>query len=268
MNVIFAVLIGAFGLALLAPNLQSLSFALAAGGKVYEAIDRKPPIDSSSTEGLRPEHCNGHISVRGVKFAYPARPDITVLNDFNLEIPAGQMTALVGPSGSGKSTIIGLVERFYDPLEGELLLDGTPLKNLNIQWLRTQIGLVAQEPLLFATTVWENIAFGLTNTPYESWPLEKKNELIVRAAHEANAHSFVTDLPEGYETLVGERATLLSGGQKQRISIARAIVKNPKILLLDEATSALDTASEGIVQEALDRASRCLLYTSPSPRDS
>ena len=256
MNVIFAVLIGAFGLALLAPNLQSLSFALAAGGKVYEAIDRKPPIDSSSTEGLRPEHCNGHISVRGVKFAYPARPDITVLNDFNLEIPAGQMTALVGPSGSGKSTIIGLVERFYDPLEGELLLDGTPLKNLNIQWLRTQIGLVAQEPLLFATTVWENIAFGLTNTPYESWPLEKKNELIVRAAHEANAHSFVTDLPEGYETLVGERATLLSGGQKQRISIARAIVKNPKILLLDEATSALDTASEGIVQEALDRASR------------
>ena len=256
MNVIFSVLIGAFGLALLAPNLQSLSFALAAGGKVYEAIDRKPPIDSSRSDGLRPASCTGHISFRGVKFAYPARPDITILDNYSLEIPEGAMTALVGPSGSGKSTIVGLVERFYDPVEGEVLLDGIPLKELNIQWLRTQIGLVAQEPLLFATTVWENIAFGLTNTPYENWPVEKKDALIVEAAHQANAHDFISQLPDGYETLVGERATLLSGGQKQRVSIARAIVKNPKILLLDEATSALDTASEGVVQEALDRASR------------
>ncbi|WFD35699.1 ABC-type xenobiotic transporter [Malassezia cuniculi] len=256
MNVIFAVLIGAFGLALLAPNLQALSFALAAGGKVYEAIDRKPPIDSSSKEGLRPPTCSGHISIRGVRFAYPARPDITVLHDYSLEIPAGGMTALVGPSGSGKSTIIGLVERFYDPIDGEVLLDGIPIKELNIQWLRTQIGLVAQEPQLFATTVWQNIAYGLTNTPYEHWPHERKHALVVEAARQANAHDFISQLPDGYDTLVGERATLLSGGQKQRVSIARAIVKNPKILLLDEATSALDTASEGVVQEALDRASR------------
>lgn len=256
MNVIFSVLIGAFSMAMLAPNLSTMSFAQAAGGKVYETIDRKPLIDSSSTEGLRPVVCYGHISVRGVNFAYPSRPDIPILHNFSLEIPPGHTTALVGPSGSGKSTIVSLVERFYDPKDGTVCLDGVPLAQLNIQWLRTQIGLVAQEPVLFATTVWENIAFGLLNTPYEHWSDEDKDKLIVEAAHKANAHDFIQQLPQGYHTAVGERAALLSGGQKQRVSIARAIVKNPRILLLDEATSALDTQSEGIVQEALDRAAK------------
>ena len=256
MSVIFAVLIGSFGMAMLAPNLQALSFAQAAAAKVYETIDRKPKIDSASQEGLRPPHCIGNISVRGVQFTYPSRPDVPILKDFSLEIPAGRTTALVGPSGSGKSTIVSLVERFYDPTQGEVLLDGVNLEQLNIQWLRTQIGLVGQEPTLFATTVWENIAYGLTHTPYERLPEEEKDKLIVEAARQANAHDFISELPQGYHTHVGERAALLSGGQKQRVSIARAIVKNPRILLLDEATSALDTASEGIVQEALDRASR------------
>lgn len=256
MNVIFSVLIGAFSMAMLAPNLQTLSFAQAAGGKVFEAIDREPTIDSASTEGLRPAVCHGHISVRDVSFTYPSRPDIPILSHLHLEMHPGQTTALVGPSGSGKSTIVSLIERFYDPTGGDVYLDGVRLRDLNIQWLRTQIGLVAQEPTLFSTTVWENIAFGLLHTPYEHWPDEKKDTLIQEAAQLANAHDFIMKLPDGYRTHVGERAALLSGGQKQRISIARAIVKNPRILLLDEATSALDTHSEGVVQEALDRAAR------------
>lgn len=254
MNVIFSVLIGAFSMAMLAPNLQSMSFAQAAGGKVFETIDRPSKIDAFSNEGLCPATCQGLLTVRDVSFAYPSRPDIPVLLHFNLEFPTGQTTALVGPSGSGKSTIISLVERFYDPAEGEILLDGVPLRDLNIRWLRTQIGLVSQEPTLFSTSVWENIAFGLLHTPYETCSEEEKDKLIVHAAKLANAHDFIMQLPNGYQTQVGERAALLSGGQKQRVSIARAIVKNPRILLLDEATSALDTASEGIVQEALDRA--------------
>lgn len=256
MNVIFSVLIGAFGMAMLAPNLQSLSFAQAAAAKVYETIDRPSKIDSASTEGLRPSQCVGNITVRNVDFSYPSRADVPILKNFSLNIPAGHTTALVGPSGSGKSTIISLMERFYDPLQGEIILDGVRLDAFNIQWLRTQIGLVGQEPTLFATTVWENIAYGLTHTAYEHWPEEEKDKLIVDAARQANAHEFIMNLPQGYQTHVGERAALLSGGQKQRVSIARAIVKNPRILLLDEATSALDTASEGIVQEALDRAAR------------
>ncbi|WFD42163.1 ABC-type xenobiotic transporter [Malassezia psittaci] len=256
MNVIFAVLIGAFGIAMLAPNLQALSFAQAAAGKVYETIDRKSKIDSASQEGLRPPQCLGNLSVEHVDFAYPSRPDVAILKDFTLSIPAGKTTALVGPSGSGKSTIVSLVERFYDPTRGQVKLDGINLDQLNIQWLRTQIGLVGQEPTLFSTTVWDNIAYGLVHTAYDNYSVEEKDKLIVEAARQANAHSFIMDLPQGYQTPVGERAALLSGGQKQRVSIARAIVKNPQILLLDEATSALDTASEGIVQEALDRAAQ------------
>lgn len=254
MNVIFSVLIGAFSMAMLAPNLQSLSFAQAAGGKVFETIDRQSKIDAFSDEGIRPATCMGHLSVRNVCFSYPSRSEIKILSNFNLDMLPGQTTALVGPSGSGKSTIVSLIERFYEPTEGDVFLDGVPIRELNIRWLRTQIGLVSQEPTLFATTVWENIAFGLLHTPYEHWPEEEKDKLIQHAAKLANAHDFITQLPEGYHTLVGERAGLLSGGQKQRVSIARAIVKNPRILLLDEATSALDTASESIVQEALDRA--------------
>ncbi|KAJ1604138.1 hypothetical protein NDA14_002305 [Ustilago hordei] len=256
MNVILSILIGAFSMAMMAPNMQALSYAFAAGAKVFETIDRIPPIDSSDPSGLRPEKCQGKLSFRDVDFSYPARPDVPVLDNFSLEVPAGKVTALVGASGSGKSTIVSLVERFYDPDAGAAYLDGVDLRDLNLKWLRTQIGLVSQEPTLFSTDIRTNIAHGLINTPYAKASDDEKEKLIVDAAKMANAHGFISQLPNGYHTMVGDRGFLLSGGQKQRIAIARAIVKNPRILLLDEATSALDTQSEAVVQDALEQASQ------------
>ncbi|KAN0063605.1 hypothetical protein ACQY0O_004053 [Thecaphora frezii] len=255
MNVIFSILIGAFSMAMMAPNMQALSYAFGAGAKVFETIDRVPAIDSADPGGLKPESCHGELTFRDIEFSYPARPDVTILEHFNLDVPAGKVTALVGASGSGKSTIVSLVERFYDPLSGVVALDGHNLRDLNLRWLRTQIGLVSQEPTLFATDIRGNIAHGLINTVHEHAPEEEKERLVIEAAKMANAHGFISQLPEGYKTMVGERGFLLSGGQKQRIAIARAIVKNPRILLLDEATSALDTQSEAVVQDALERAS-------------
>ena len=146
------------------------------------------------------------------------------------------------------------VERFYDPATGKVEIDGVDIREWNVKYLRSQIGLVSQEPTLFATTIWGNVAHGLINTPYEHASHEEKTKLITDACIKANADSFISKLPKGYDTMVGERGFLLSGGQKQRVAIARAIVSDPKILLLDEATSALDTQSEGVVQDALDKA--------------
>ncbi|KAI4527252.1 ste6-like protein [Schizophyllum commune Loenen D] len=255
-NVFFAILIGSFSLALLAPEMQAITHARGAAAKLYATIDRIPDIDSYSTEGLKPDTVHGDIVLENVKFSYPSRPTVPVVRGVNLHFKAGQTCALVGASGSGKSTAISLIERFYDPSEGVVKLDGVNLKDLNIKWLRSQIGLVGQEPTLFATTIRNNVAHGLINTPYEHASDEEKFELIKKACIEANADGFISKLPEGYDTMVGERAMLLSGGQKQRIAIARAIVSDPRILLLDEATSALDTQSEGIVQDALDKASQ------------
>ncbi|EIW59664.1 multidrug resistance protein 1 [Trametes versicolor FP-101664 SS1] len=253
-NVIFAILIGSFSLALLAPEMQAVTQARGAAAKLYETIDRVPLIDSASTEGLKPEKCVGEITLENIDFNYPSRPGVPIVKDLSITFPAGKTTALVGASGSGKSTVISLVERFYDPLQGVVKLDGTDLKTLNVKWLRSQIGLVSQEPTLFATTIAGNVAHGLISTPFEHASEEEKMKLIKEACVKANADGFISKLPLGYDTLVGERGFLLSGGQKQRIAIARAIVSDPRILLLDEATSALDTQSEGIVQNALDKA--------------
>ncbi|ERT02028.1 ATP-binding protein cassette, subfamily B (MDR/TAP), member 1 [Sporothrix schenckii 1099-18] len=253
--IMMAVMIGAFNLGNVAPNLQAFTTGLAAAAKIYNTIDRISCLDPSSDEGDKIENLQGTIRLDHVKHIYPSRPEVVVMEDISLVIPAGKTTALVGASGSGKSTIVGLVERFYNPVQGTVYLDDHDISKLNLRWLRQNIALVQQEPVLFGTTIFNNIAHGLIGSKHEHVSDDEKRELIIGAAKKANAHDFVTALPEGYETNVGERGFLLSGGQKQRIAIARAIVSDPKILLLDEATSALDTRSEGVVQAALDVAS-------------
>ncbi|XP_065929444.1 ATP-dependent translocase ABCB1 isoform X3 [Magallana gigas] len=244
--VFFSIMIAAFSLGYATPPLGKFSEARGAAFNVYKMIDSVPDIDSASDEGLKPKEMLGSVELRNVKFRYPARPEVQVLKGVSLEINRGETVALVGSSGCGKSTIIQLLQRFYDPEEGEVCLDNNNIKSLNLKWLRTHIGIVSQEPVLFATTIAENIRFGKEDV---------SDEEMIAACKMANAHDFIETLPNKYETLVGERGAQMSGGQKQRIAIARALVKDPKILLLDEATSALDTESESVVQEALDKAS-------------
>ncbi|KIK29334.1 hypothetical protein PISMIDRAFT_525831 [Pisolithus microcarpus 441] len=254
-NVFMAILIGSFSLVMLTMEARALSNACGAAAKLFATIERIPDIDSASPDGLKPEEIAGEITLEDVRFSYPARPDVPILKGINMTFEAGKTAALVGASGSGKSTIVSLVERFYDPQGGTVRLDGVDLRDLNIKWFRSQIGLVSQEPVLFATTIRANVAYGLIGTPYEHASEDKKLKLIKEACIKSNADGFINNLPQGYDTMVGERGLLLSGGQKQRVAIARAIVSDPRILLLDEATSALDTQSEGAVQDALDKAS-------------
>ncbi|KAK3117316.1 hypothetical protein LTR53_001433 [Teratosphaeriaceae sp. CCFEE 6253] len=256
LTILLSIMIGAFALGNVAPNIQAFATSTAAANKIFATIDRVSPLDPTSEQGKKLEQVEGTIELRNVKHIYPSRPEVVVMEDVSLLVPAGKTTALVGASGSGKSTIVGLVERFYDPVGGEVLFDGHSIQDLNLRWLRQNVSLVSQEPTLFATTIFGNIRHGLIGTVHESLSADEVRELVENAARESNAHDFITQLPEGYNTNVGERGFLLSGGQKQRIAIARAIVSDPKVLLLDEATSALDTKSEGVVQAALDKASQ------------
>ncbi|WCJ27336.1 ABC transporter B family member 9 [Euphorbia peplus] len=242
-TIISAVMTGGLSLGQTSPPLNAFAAGKAAAYKMFETIKRNPKIDSYDTSGIVLGDIEGEIELKDVYFRYPARPDVQIFSGFSLRIPCGKTVALVGQSGSGKSTVISLVERFYDPDSGEVLIDGVDLKKLKLSWIREKIGLVSQEPNLFATSIRENIAYGK----------EHATDKEIRSAIElANAAKFIDKLPEGLDTMVGEHGTQLSGGQKQRIAIARAILKNPRILLLDEATSALDAESEHIVQSALD----------------
>ncbi|KAH7374226.1 putative Leptomycin B resistance protein pmd1 [Cadophora sp. MPI-SDFR-AT-0126] len=255
-TIILAVQMAAFSLGNVAPHAQAFSTAVSAAAEIFATIDRSSPLDPESDEGEKPEAIEGYLKLSHVRHIYPSRPEVVVMEDFDLTIPAGKTTALVGASGSGKSTIIGLLERFYDPVGGAIFLDGYNVQTLNLRWLRQQIGLVSQETTLFATTIANNIRYGLIGTIHETSSDELTFGLVEKAARIANSHDFISQLPEGYDTNIGERGFLLSGGQKQRIAIARAIIGDPKVLLLDEATSALDTKSEGVVQAALDKAAK------------
>ncbi|EGC31868.1 hypothetical protein DICPUDRAFT_39254, partial [Dictyostelium purpureum] len=208
--------------------------------RITEMINRIPHINSN--KGYKLKNLKGHVEFKNVDFRYPTRPHVQVLNGLNLTLNPGQVIALAGSSGGGKSTVAGLLERFYDTCGGEVFIDGISIKKLNAKWLRSKIGIVSQEPSLFATSIIENLRYGNPNATFEE---------IIEAAKLANAHQFISIFPNGYDTVVGERGVQLSGGQKQRIAIARAILKNPQIIILDEATSALDSESEHLVQEAL-----------------
>lgn len=253
-NVFMSILIGSFSMAMLAPELQAVSKGQAAAAKLFDTIERVPSIDSADPGGEQPSEVVGHITFEDIKFHYPSRPNVPIFKGLSIDFAAGKTCALVGASGSGKSTVIQLIERFYDPLSGRVTLDGRDIRDLNLKWLRRQIGLVSQEPVLFATTVRGNVEHGLIGSKWEGASDEARFELVKKACIDANAHDFITKLPDGYDTMVGERGMLLSGGQKQRVAIARAIVSDPRILLLDEATSALDGHSERVVQDALDKA--------------
>ncbi|KAI4333814.1 hypothetical protein L6164_018575 [Bauhinia variegata] len=243
----FNVLMGGLSVLSALPNLTAITEATAAVNRLFEMIDRVPSIDSEDRKGKALSHVRGEVQFQDIYFCYPSRPDTLILQGFNLMIPAGKKVGLVGGSGSGKSTVIALLERFYDPVEGEILLDGHKISRLQLKWLRSQLGLVNQEPVLFATSIKENILFGKEGASMDD---------VINAAKAANAHDFIVKLTEGYETQVGQFGFQLSGGQKQRIAIARALLRDPKILLLDEATSALDAQSERVVQAAIDQASK------------
>nr|XP_005896768.1 PREDICTED: ATP-binding cassette sub-family B member 10, mitochondrial [Bos mutus] len=226
---------------------SELMKGLGAGSRLWELLEREPELPFNEGAVLNEKSFQGALEFKNVHFAYPARPEVPIFQDFSLSIPSGSVTALVGPSGAGKSTVISLLLRLYDPASGTISLDGHDIRQLNPVWLRSKIGTVSQEPILFSCSIAENIAYGADN------PTSVTAEQIEQAAAVANAAAFIQNFPQGFSTVVGEKGVLLSGGQKQRIAIARALLKNPKILLLDEATSALDAENEHLVQQALDR---------------
>jgi len=216
--------------------------ALGSSRRIFELLDTLPtlPLEGGSTLSA----VRGELCLEAVAFAYPSRPDVVVLKALSISVAPGQALALCGQSGGGKSTVIALLERWYDPTEGRITIDGVPLASLDASWWRRQVALVAQEPVLFNCSVLDNLRYARK---------EASAAQAEQAALTANAHAFISSFSEGYETVVGERGVKLSGGQKQRIAIARALIAEPKVLLLDEATSALDAESEALVQQAIDQ---------------
>ncbi|MCL6592014.1 MAG: ABC transporter ATP-binding protein/permease [Firmicutes bacterium] len=231
-------------LATLPPAISSIQQALAAAERVFQILDTQPDLKDLPDAMPLPQ-LNGRVEFRNVAFSY--RDDLPVLSGINLQVDPGEVVALVGPSGAGKTSLVNLIPRFYDPVAGEVLVDGYDIRKAQVKSLRKQIGLVPQESILFGVSIAENIAYGRPGASQEE---------IIAAARAANAHDFIMSFPEGYRTLIGERGASLSGGQRQRIAIARALLRDPRILILDEATSALDTESEKLVQEALERLMR------------
>jgi len=246
----FAFFLGGMGIAQCMTGLGNVISSFTAANICHAIINREPirkkPDDEDDPNGLTSGIDKGRIELKNVKFAYPTRPDNYVFNDFSLTIEPGMTVAFVGHSGCGKSTIVNLLERFYDPEKGEILIDGIPIHNYNVNYLREQLSLVGQEPVLFDMTIRENISLGTTKENVTDTDIHN-------AAKRANAYNFIMEFPDEFNTSTGEKGAQMSGGQKQRVAIARAIMKQPKILLLDEATSALDTGSEKIVQAALDK---------------
>ncbi|KAF1791773.1 P-loop containing nucleoside triphosphate hydrolase [Phytophthora cactorum] len=242
--VLMVIMLSTFAIGMAAQGATDGAKAKRSAQRVFKVIDRKPLIDATSGTGRTLDHVDGDIEFRNLAFMYPARPDAKIYKNYSLKIARGQTVALVGASGSGKSTAISLMERFYDPAAGIVTLDGNNLKELNLQWLRENVSLVSQEPVLFAGTIAENIELGKPGSSREE---------IIEAAKKANAFDFISNFPNGFDTDVGDRGAQVSGGQKQRIAIARAILRDPAVLLLDEATSALDNESERVVQASLDR---------------
>nr|XP_034351500.1 bile salt export pump isoform X2 [Arvicanthis niloticus] len=243
-QIFLCVIVAAMNIGQASSCLETFSTGCSAATSIFQTIDRQPVIDCMSGDGYKLDRVKGEIEFHNVTFHYPSRPDVMILNNLCMVIKPGETTALVGSSGAGKSTALQLIQRFYDPCEGMVTLDGHDIRSLNIRWLRDQIGVVEQEPVLFSTTIAENIRFGREDATMED---------IIQAAKDANAYNFIMALPQKFDTLVGEGGGQMSGGQKQRIAIARALIRNPKILLLDMATSALDNESEARVQRALNK---------------
>jgi ATP-binding cassette subfamily B protein len=233
----------AFSLGALSELWGDFNRATGASERVFQLLDAPSAMPASGARPA-PGELRGEVRLVRVDFAYPARPEAKVLGQMDLTLRPGEVVAVVGPSGAGKSTVAALLCRFYDPQAGQVLLDGRDVRELDPVWLREQVGVVSQEPILFATSIAENIRYGRPGASMDE---------VIAAARAANAHDFISGFAAGYETLVGERGVRLSGGQKQRVAIARALLKDPRILVLDEATSALDVESEALVQQALER---------------
>ncbi|PGG96832.1 hypothetical protein AJ79_09438 [Helicocarpus griseus UAMH5409] len=284
-TVIFSLLLVVSSSSLMTSPIIAISKAVSASTYYFEMLDAPQP----KTSGLKDlDVSTADIRFENVNFTYPSRPDVKILNDMALDIPAGKITALVGPSGCGKSTIVALLERWYqiknqfqedvqpaDNLQasndsqnekpdetkivtnsGTITVGPHDLYDLDLKWWRSQIGLVQQEPFTFNTTIFHNVAYGLVGSKWENESEEVKRELVKEACQESFASEYIDKLPQGYDTMVGENGLKLSGGQRQRLAIARSIIKRPPILILDEATSSIDVRGERIVQEALDRVSK------------